>query len=157
KFADESIRFVRAVTPASWTLPAHASLLTGLEPGRHGATDPRVRMSDSVETIAAALGSRYETVGFVDTVYLASNFGLDRGFSRYGGSLKTKEPLPEGTGATDPSFARAIDFVSNRPPSGKPLFLFVQDFMVHDYYADALIPDDRPGDEAMMRRNLDWV
>jgi arylsulfatase A-like enzyme len=36
-FAEESIRLLNAYSTASWTLPAHASLLTGLYPDRHGA------------------------------------------------------------------------------------------------------------------------
>ncbi|HET9425937.1 MAG TPA: alkaline phosphatase family protein, partial [Gemmatimonadaceae bacterium] len=34
-----AIRYTRAITPAPLTLPAHASMLTGLEPPEHGIHD----------------------------------------------------------------------------------------------------------------------
>ena len=37
KLAKDSVVFEKVLSPASWTLPAHASLLTGKLPGRHGA------------------------------------------------------------------------------------------------------------------------
>src|SRR5438552_4184845 len=37
--ADHSVRFPRAYTTAPLTLPAHASILTGLVPPRHGLRD----------------------------------------------------------------------------------------------------------------------
>ena len=36
--AGQGIKFTRAVSPAPWTLPAHGSLFSGLEPFRHGLT-----------------------------------------------------------------------------------------------------------------------
>ena len=33
--------FDDAVSPSSWTLPAHLSMLTGVDPGRHGGVDMR--------------------------------------------------------------------------------------------------------------------
>ncbi|MCI4351653.1 MAG: sulfatase-like hydrolase/transferase, partial [Thermoplasmata archaeon] len=36
--AKESVQFPRAVSPAPWTIPSHASLFTGLYPWEHGVT-----------------------------------------------------------------------------------------------------------------------
>ncbi|HVS00707.1 MAG TPA: alkaline phosphatase family protein, partial [Thermoanaerobaculia bacterium] len=44
--------FERALSTASWTLPAHASLMTGLYPDRHGATDPRLRIAPELPVLA---------------------------------------------------------------------------------------------------------
>src|SRR4051794_28164290 len=37
RFAARALVFEQAVTAATWTLPSHASMLTGLLPDRHGA------------------------------------------------------------------------------------------------------------------------
>src|SRR5207244_150951 len=36
-FAADALLFTQAPSPAAWTLPAHASLFTGMYPSRHGA------------------------------------------------------------------------------------------------------------------------
>src|SRR5205814_10684071 len=36
-FAADALLFTEARSPAAWTLPAHASLFTGMYPTRHGA------------------------------------------------------------------------------------------------------------------------
>ena len=142
--AGESIRFVNAYSTASWTLPAHASLLTGLYPDRHGANRERLAMGIGVSTVAEALRSRgYETVGFSDGGFLAADFGFSRGFDRYDDELaEGKETAavglpqdgkpPEVRG--EDLFARAIAFVSQRPADAAPLFLFLQTYSVHDYF-----------------------
>jgi arylsulfatase A-like enzyme len=39
RLATQGRMFTRAYSTASWTLPAHASLFTGLYPDRHGIVD----------------------------------------------------------------------------------------------------------------------
>src|ERR1700721_1907770 len=57
KFAREGIQFQSAFTPAPLTLPAHASLLTGLYPTRHGIHDNGETLPASVQTLAEAFRS----------------------------------------------------------------------------------------------------
>src|SRR5262245_43241119 len=45
RLAAASLRFTNALSTASWTLPAHASLMTGLYPDHHHATDPRAAIA----------------------------------------------------------------------------------------------------------------
>jgi arylsulfatase A-like enzyme len=81
--ADRSVRMTSAVSTASWTLPAHASMLTGLLPHRHGAISPRHRLAAGAITLAELLGrAGYETVAFTDAGYVSAQFGLARGFLR---------------------------------------------------------------------------
>src|SRR3989339_315778 len=77
-FAAGSVLFTRAVSPASWTLPAFMSVFTGLYPSEHGLTnkfklppagspelEPAV-LSTGVVTLAAALkDAGLKTAGFV--------------------------------------------------------------------------------------------
>lgn len=141
-FAAESVRFDHAFTTASWTLPSHASLLTGLYPDRHGATHFRVTLSQEVTTLAEALGrAGYQTVGLTDGGFLTWTFGFDRGFERYDARVAGEGPgvsLPrEGRPTGVPGsalFDRAIALLESRPADAPPLFLFLQTFSVHDYF-----------------------
>src|SRR5262249_2244584 len=99
-FAADAMRFTQARSPAAWTLPGHASLLTGQYPGRHGAhlagawlpgesIDGRRQvafpLSPEAVTLAEVLRDRgYRTAAFVANFsYLYRDFGLAQGFQRY--------------------------------------------------------------------------
>ncbi len=81
----ESTVFTAARSPAPVTLPAHASLLTGLEPPRHGArSNGWFHLAPEVETLperASAAGWR--TAAFVSAAVLDARYGLDQGFGVY--------------------------------------------------------------------------
>jgi arylsulfatase A-like enzyme/Tfp pilus assembly protein PilF len=85
RFAQNATRFAAAVTQAPLTLPAHATILTGLHPARHGIrTNDGFRLPANVPTLAEALHSRgYATAAFIGGAPLAASFGLARGFDRY--------------------------------------------------------------------------
>ena len=82
--AATGVLFERAVSPAPWTLPAHASLFTGLWPHEHGA-DWRTALDGRAPTLAEVLGGDgYRTGGFAaNLIYTSREHGLDRGFQVY--------------------------------------------------------------------------
>jgi choline-sulfatase len=86
RLAREGVVFDRAVTPAPLTLPAHASLFTGLYPHHHGVRDNADRpLAASFTTLAETLRSHgFHTSAFVGSVVLASDRGLSQGFEKYG-------------------------------------------------------------------------
>jgi choline-sulfatase len=86
RLAREGVVFDRAVTPAPLTLPAHASLFTGLYPHHHGVRDNADRpLAASFATLAETLRSHgFHTSAFVGSVVLASDRGLSQGFEKYG-------------------------------------------------------------------------
>ena len=56
RLAAEGIRYQRALSPAPITLPAHASLMTGLYPFEHGVRDNgSFRLSERAVTLAEIL------------------------------------------------------------------------------------------------------
>jgi hypothetical protein len=64
--AAEGVIFDDAVAPAPWTLPAHASLFTGLSGLQHGASEEYPRLRPNLVTLAETLKERgYFTVGAV--------------------------------------------------------------------------------------------
>lgn len=78
-------RFHRAHAHAVLTLPAHASILTGLYPYQHGVRDNGgFVLAPSVPTLADRLaGAGFATAAFVAAFPLDSRFGLDAGFAVY--------------------------------------------------------------------------
>src|SRR5206468_671359 len=65
EFARQSVRFDRAYSTSSWTLPAHASLFTGTAPEIHQATQKNPVLGNELPVLAERLASAgYQTVGF---------------------------------------------------------------------------------------------
>lgn len=85
RFASRAARFTAAVTQVPLTLPAHATILTGLHPATHGVrTNDGYRLDPGVPTLAEALHARgYATGAFIGGYPLRASSGLARGFDRY--------------------------------------------------------------------------
>lgn len=76
--------FEQAFAPVPLTLPSHASLLTGLEPPRHGVRHNGLFRLGTVETLAGRLAAEgYRTGAFVGSMVLAAETGLAQGFDTY--------------------------------------------------------------------------
>jgi arylsulfatase A-like enzyme len=147
--------FENAFSNSSWTLPSHASLFTGRLPDEHGADwlDP---LNEKYTTLAEAMSAQgYLTGAFAaNTSYVAPEWGLARGFSRfevYGNSMtgdaattvygkKLALNLLPRMGYYDiPGRKRAFDV--NREflswldrNAGHPFFGFLNYFDLHDPY-----------------------
>ncbi|NLH47620.1 MAG: sulfatase [Myxococcales bacterium] len=116
----------RVYAPSSWTIPSHASLLTGLAPWRHGAETMDARLPEEIVTLAerfAAAG--YDTAAFVNSFLLSPRYGFGQGFRRY-------VTMPEESGAAVAD--EAARWLTGR--SGRPVFLFVHLFDPHWPYGD---------------------
>jgi choline-sulfatase len=85
KLASEGVRFEWAFSPAPITLPAHASILTGLYPFEHGVrNNGNFYLADRFETLPAVLSAQgYRTAAFVSSFVLDRRYGLARGFESY--------------------------------------------------------------------------
>ncbi|MCI4362631.1 MAG: sulfatase-like hydrolase/transferase, partial [Thermoplasmata archaeon] len=87
-FADslrrESLWFPRAVTPAPWTVPSHASLYTGLYPWEHGAhAKGTLKLAEGIPRLPAILRQRgYRTFSLSANHLLSPNLGFSDGFDR---------------------------------------------------------------------------
>ena len=131
--AAEGVLFENALTPVPITLPAHASMLTGLLPHRHGVRDNGLyRLPTDVPTLAALLATAgYDTAAVVGAAVLDRQYGLDRGFRRYddqiGGPGGLTIPERPAAAVTDAALAAAAGL---RPP----FFLFVHYYDPHAAY-----------------------
>jgi arylsulfatase A-like enzyme len=85
RLASEGVVFEQARTVTPLTLPAHASMLTGLYPVRHTLVANGLRALPQSATTAAELARRagVQTAAFVAAVVLDSAMGLDQGFEVY--------------------------------------------------------------------------
>jgi arylsulfatase A-like enzyme len=70
-----------AVSTSSWTLPAHLSMLTSLDPGQHGGTDMDHGFNGRAPILPALLrDAGYATQAITSHLYVSSAYGLDEGF-----------------------------------------------------------------------------
>lgn len=150
RLAAEGVRFARAYSPTSWTLPAHATLLTGLAQHHHGV----LRMHDVLRTeqpvLAEIFGRHaFETAGFYSGPFLHSAYGFDRGFERYvscqsadvrttPGASSALEALTRSHGDQTNECLREAFGAWARQAGTRPFFAFVHMWDVHyDYIPPA--------------------
>jgi arylsulfatase len=82
-FAREAMLFRNAMSVSSYTLPTHASMLTGLPPSLHGATEKR-RIPPSIDSIPELLSREgYRVQGVVSGTFLSPIYGFADGFDAY--------------------------------------------------------------------------
>jgi len=85
EFSTEMTVFDRAVAPAQWTIPSHASMFTGLYPGTHQLTQAGGKLSGHHPTLAEILQvDGYHTAGFSNNPLVGVvNNDLTRGFDEF--------------------------------------------------------------------------
>jgi arylsulfatase A-like enzyme len=136
--AADGIVFDAAHTVMPLTLPAHASMLTGLAPLRHGLRDNGVAaLPGAAETVAErARAAGLETAAFVSSVVLDDDFGLQQGFEVY--SVPERRGAAERAhGAERPAQATvdaALAWLARRDPA-RPFFLWLHLYDPHHPYA----------------------
>ncbi len=104
RFAQSATLFERAISPAQWTIPAHASMFSGEYPSTHGTIQAADALSDAFPTLAELLHTEgYQTTGFCNNplVGVLDN-GLRRGFEafyNYGGAIPSPPAPEQGKGS----------------------------------------------------------
>ncbi len=169
ELAAEGAVFVDAVSSSSWTLPGHYALFTGLPDDLHGMVDDRVPSPEDVPLLAELFQEAgYQTAGFYSGPYLHPFFGFDRGFDTYEScfdfSLVYDMPADELEEAPQDTVSQLVskmerssheaitsDTVTGAAErfvlaeSGKPFFLFLHYFDVHNDYTPPPPHDTRFG------------
>jgi len=135
QLARRGTRFAACDTAAPVTLPAHATLLTGLFPPRHGVRDNGIfKLDGKVETLAERFrAAGYDTAAVVSAIVLHRRHGLDRGFRLYdddlGAGLAAGTEVAERT--ADQATAAARSALANLKA---PFFLWVHYYDPHEEY-----------------------
>lgn len=150
----DSILYERAYSPVPLTLPAHASLLTGLLPPGHGVRDNAgYRLAeDGPATLAEMLGSAgYATGGAVSAFVMRRETGLARGFDTWEDSFAeatgraTMAQIQRSGGDTlraalewldtlTPAGGGSTDGSGERSEAAEPFFLFFHIYEPHTPY-----------------------
>ena len=79
--AAEGRLYETAISPAMWTLPAHASLFTGYPVTAHGATYASKWLDDEFDTLAEVFGRNgYDTYHFSSNPWVSDGRNLTQGF-----------------------------------------------------------------------------
>ena len=139
-WANTGTRFASAFSVSSWTLPAHATILTGLYPAEHGVQTAINALPDSAETLAEQLSSfGYETYAAVSHVYLTRRWAFDQGFLHFNDAAALGSPhRPVAENVVD----TAIEWLRARSTDSenkKPFFMWLHIFDPHwDYSPPAL-------------------
>jgi arylsulfatase A-like enzyme len=130
RLAERGVRFEDALSQAVWTTPSHASILTGLNPQRHGVRrlQGEALSSDNMTLAEVLRDAGFVTGAFVSGVPLRRATGLAQGFSIYEDSF---QPAARERRAEDTN--DAIRKWLNRRPEGR-VFLWVHYFDPHTFY-----------------------
>src|SRR4051812_5018500 len=132
QFAATAVRFTAAVTQVPLTLPAHATILTGLHPPRHGVrTNDGFQLAAEVPTLAETLRkSGYATGAFIGGYPLRGSSGLSRGFDRYDDEfLRTRGAVER---SADAVVAAAVPWITEH--RSRPFFAWLHLFDPHSPY-----------------------
>jgi arylsulfatase A-like enzyme len=159
QLASQGTLFERALSSTSWTLPAHAALLTGLADSLHGVVSDSFALSPALPTLATALQrAGFATGAVVSGPYLHPRYGFARGFDAYVNCMgfldDAFQPLPgprsnihldsHGDATTPCVVSKAREWLQRH--RGGPAFLFLHFWDVHyDYrppsgYAERFYP-----------------
>jgi arylsulfatase A-like enzyme len=141
RLADEGVLFENATSSTSWTLPAHASMFTGLPNSAHGLDAPARVLSPERATLAEALQARgYRTAGFWSGPFLHPRFGLGQGFDHYvncaGFAFDSDPRRANDLAHEDVTSPRLVEEVTRflDDVGDQPFFLFVHMWDVHYDY-----------------------
>ncbi len=131
RFAGEAVRFEEAYTPTSWTLPSHASLLTGLPSSALQVTEPHHKLDDSYATLAEMLADEgYSTAAIVSGPFLRTPYNLNQGFDLYDDTPSAITQQNAHGDITNPAMERkVIEYL--RAPREEPFFLFAYFWDIH--------------------------
>jgi arylsulfatase A-like enzyme len=120
--------FESVVAAAPWTIPSHASMMTGLDALSHGVNH-ETRIPSSLTTLAERLrDSGYATVAITGGGYLSAAYGFSQGFDRYLAWKQRSEAAKEPESGVD----EALAWLEAQPMA--PFFLFLHTYGTHTPY-----------------------
>ncbi|HEY3346625.1 MAG TPA: sulfatase [Nitrospirota bacterium] len=148
-----SVRFANALTTCPFTVPAHASMLTGKYPGNipifFGQSDSRMDRDRDVMLQEVLAENGYETAAFVSSMVMRKSVGLSRGFGVYDDDMTGSEANRDGQLLRDGASTNraAIKWLSGN---------FDKDFFLWVHYFDAHGPYVNPEPFASMHKPEDY-
>jgi arylsulfatase A-like enzyme len=137
--ATSGLLYSHAFSPSPWTLPSHASILTGLAIDQHGVgIGGRMGLREDVETLAERLtAAGYQTAGFSENPLISDGFGMDQGFDHFA-TVTIEDVMNDANHPGSLRFdtvASVSRFLEGRDKA-RPFFVFVNLFDPHSPYED---------------------
>ncbi len=134
ELASQGTVFEEARSTSCWTLPAHASMFTGLLPVRHGADQHHVALWGDPPTLARRLrDAGWNTVGITANPWVSYRSGLSRGFDTYRDLWRVRE-RERSTWPLHPAVAAVEGWLQHTWDRTRPFFLFVNLMEAHGPY-----------------------
>ncbi|MHC4985550.1 MAG: sulfatase-like hydrolase/transferase [Planctomycetota bacterium] len=151
-FADDARLYTNALSPASWTLPSHAAMFTGLTSSAHGATWAHCQLDPKFPTLADQLRTAgYQTVGLsCNNVWVSPGCGMDRGFDVFWNAHTAPDVIPlrehitqllrgdprrlEASSAASAMHRQLGDWFERDYDPDRPFFAFMNYIEPHDPY-----------------------
>ena len=134
RFASQGRRFDRAYSTSSWTLPAHASLFTGLDAVRHGADQVSQALAPTAATLAEELAAAgYDTGGFSNNPWVSERRGTARGFADFSELFRGRRP-PHGAPEAHRTVREVSAWLDRERDPERPWLLFVNLMDAHFPY-----------------------
>lgn len=137
----DGVVFDDVTSPSSYTLPAVASLLTGLLPRRHGLVDNGAaeqphRLADSTATLASRLADAgYHTLALVTNPNAGAIYGFARGYQRFDELFRPERGLwSEQGGVAADAMVDALDEHIAAGHLTPPYHLYLHVFQPHAPY-----------------------
>jgi arylsulfatase A-like enzyme len=131
EMAAAGVRFANVVAASSWTLPGHASMLTGLDAAGHRTFSfhKRSMIPDSVVTLPERLREHgFRTAAFVGGVFVSRRQGFDRGFEVFA----DPQPARVLPGRIRETWDGGIAWL--REQRDERAFLFLHTYQIHTPY-----------------------
>ncbi|HZN04736.1 MAG TPA: sulfatase-like hydrolase/transferase [Candidatus Polarisedimenticolia bacterium] len=127
--------YLDARSPSPWTLPAHASLFTGLYPSSHGAEAGHLKLREDAPFLAERLRrAGYRTQAYIANPWVAKDYNFHVGFDTFDEVWRAVKGTEGEMGAEAivGKIARWLDWrAGNDDAKAKPFFVFVNFFEPH--------------------------
>jgi len=142
RLAAEGTLYENAISASSWTLPAHASLFTGLPVRDHGTQGNHWTLEPSFDTLAERFQrSGFHTAGFSNNVWTNDASGLKQGFDTFEEMWHGHQSRGKTIALDDPAFdmgaaktnERVFSFLDDLKDE-RPFFIFINYFEPHMPY-----------------------
>ncbi|MDQ1355544.1 MAG: choline-sulfatase, partial [Acidobacteriota bacterium] len=131
-FSKDAVVFTQAYSTAPWTLPAHASMFTGLFPNNHHVNFANKDALKKNKILFDDLREKFLIYGVTDSHFVSAEFGFHRGFDYY---TEFKKAYNDPT-AAQRTFSRAEEMILAEK-SHAALF-FLHSYQIHSPYLPEL-------------------
>ncbi len=125
--------FENSVASAPWTLPAHVTMFTGLDPLTHDVNHGHPAPASLTMLAERLRDAGYATAAITGGAYLTPSYAMTQGFDRFEYAL-LDDTVKLAAGGKDlpKGIEKALNYVSEQ--ATRPFFLFFHTYAVHAPY-----------------------